>query len=399
MFGQKLGRKKSETGGCVISSRYCCNSADSVRPEVDAAAKAVAADAKRYGPRFETVTATRLANTLATNGPAEIALPYALAAANAPGLSAENRAKSLKILSGVQRKLGKTADADASQNEVTKLETVIDAEYRKSVPPFKPEPYAGRKDKANDRVVVLELFTGAECPPCVAADVAFDALTKSYPDKDVALLQYHLHIPGPDPLTNPDAVARFEYYGKKFEDAFGGTPSAAFDGKPAAGGGGPMKAGKQKYDDFTEVLNKDLETKATATIAGSAKRDGDMLTGTIEVGVKDPGEGIKLRLVLVEDEVKYVGGNGLRFHHHVVRGMLGTAQGVPVKSLPGGKYELKASVKDVREKLAKYLADYEGGFPNPEKPLDLKGLKLVALVQDDGSGAILQAKVMELEAK
>ena len=299
----------------------------------------------------------------------------------------------------MQTKLGKTAEAEATRNEVTKLETVIDAEYRKKVPPFQPEKYAGRKDKAADRVVVLEMFTGAECPPCVAADVAFDALTKSYPNAEVALLQYHLHIPGPDPLTNPDAIARFDYYGKKFTDAFGGTPSCAFDGKPEAGGGGGMAAAQQKYTDFTEVLDKELETKATATIAGSAKLEGDAISGTVEVSVKEPSDTIKLRLVLIEDEIKYVGGNGLRFHHHVVRGMLGTVDGVAVKTLAGGKYEVKGNLKDVREKLTKYLADYEGGFPSVERPLDLKGLKLVALVQDDASGAILQAKVMEFEGK
>ena len=55
------------------------------------------------------------------------------------------------------------------------------------------------------RVVVVELFTGAECPPCVSADVAFDALLETYKPNEVVLLEYHLHIPGPDPLTNADS--------------------------------------------------------------------------------------------------------------------------------------------------------------------------------------------------
>ena len=38
-------------------------------------------------------------------------------------------------------------------------------------------PFPGRKGKS-DRVALVELFTGAQCPPCVTADVAFDALRK-----------------------------------------------------------------------------------------------------------------------------------------------------------------------------------------------------------------------------
>ena len=58
-------------------------------------------------------------------------------------------------------------------------------------------------------MALVELFTGAQCPPCVAADIAFDAeAVKSYKAADVVLLQYHLHIPGPDPLTNADSEKR-----------------------------------------------------------------------------------------------------------------------------------------------------------------------------------------------
>ena len=100
----------------------------------------------------------------------------------------------------------------------------------------KPEPFAGRKGKS-DRVVLVEMFTGAECPPCVAADKAFDALGKTFKPSDVILLQYHLHIPGPDPLTNPDSISRSRFY----KDAVDGTPSILMNGKPGPDGGGPAE--------------------------------------------------------------------------------------------------------------------------------------------------------------
>ena len=56
-------------------------------------------------------------------------------------------------------------------------------------------------------------------------------------------LQYHLHIPAPDPMTTPISEARKQYY------KVDGTPSIFFDGKSAAGGGGPSSAAIKKFQD------------------------------------------------------------------------------------------------------------------------------------------------------
>ena len=77
--------------------------------------------------------------------------------------------------------------------------------------PFKPSEFKGRKGESK-RVALVELFTGAYCPPCVAADIAFDAAMETYKPQDVILLQYHTHIPAPDRLTNADTEdARDKY--------------------------------------------------------------------------------------------------------------------------------------------------------------------------------------------
>jgi hypothetical protein len=44
---------------------------------------------------------------------------------------------------------------------LAKIDAELDKQYLATVPPFKPKAYAGRKEKS-DRVVVCELFTGAE---------------------------------------------------------------------------------------------------------------------------------------------------------------------------------------------------------------------------------------------
>src|SRR5207302_5381501 len=71
--------------------------------------------------------------------------------------------------------------ANDQSAELGRVKTLIEqteerdyADYLKRVP-FKPDPYPGRQGPGN-RIVLTELFTGAECPPCVAADLAYDAL-------------------------------------------------------------------------------------------------------------------------------------------------------------------------------------------------------------------------------
>jgi tetratricopeptide (TPR) repeat protein len=87
------------------------------------------------------------------------------------------------------------------------LEEALDARYLKATPnPVKVERYNATPSRTR-RVVLAEVFTGASCPPCVAADLAFDAFLERYTRRDVAVLMYHLHIPGPDPMANPAAQA------------------------------------------------------------------------------------------------------------------------------------------------------------------------------------------------
>src|SRR5207249_4679173 len=143
-----------------------------------------------------------------------------------PKDDAATQTRVLEVVAKALTKADKGDEAKAIQARIEKLEALADEEYLKKTPPFKPEKFEGRKGKS-DRVVLVELFTGAQCPPCVAADLAFDALTKTYAPTDVVFLQYHLHIPGPDPLTNPDSDARQQFYG----DVIEGTPTVLFNGK------------------------------------------------------------------------------------------------------------------------------------------------------------------------
>jgi hypothetical protein len=288
---------------------------------------------------------------------------------------------------------GKADEARAVEGRLVKLETKLDAKYLATVPPFTPVAFAGRKDKAATRVAVVELFTGAECKPCIAADVAFDAVAKSYKPTDVVLLQYHLHIPSSDPLTNPATEARASYYGVR------GTPSVYFSGTPRAGGGGTMEASEARYGRYVEALAPLLEEANPVKLKGHAKRAGDEVSVTVEGTGLEPGGDARLRLFVVEEAVKYVGGNRMRFHLHVVRAMPDGPDGIAVKE-KGFTHTATVNVPALRGDLTKYLDDYAAtGLPfrSRLRPLDLKELKVVALVQDDKTKAVLQAVQFDVE--
>lgn len=365
-------------------------------------AASAATFAAQHGPRFEQIGIASLAEALAPqDGLSEVALIYAeKSVAAADKAPAAKKVRALKALATALEKSGKADKAKATRVTIDKMELVADAEYKKTVPPFKPQKFAGRSDSTANRVAVLELFTGAQCPPCVAADVAFDALETSYSAKDVVLIQYHMHIPGPDPLTNKDTIARWDYYSKKFPQGIRGVPSSLFNGKPEAGGGGAMANGKAKYDQYKKLIDPTLETKSDVKIGGSAVlADGGVTINTTVDGLDKPSDDLKVRVFLVEEEVRYPGGNGIRLHHQVVRSAFNKVEGWSVKDAKG-KVTATVKLDALKKDLSAYLEDFakDRAFSPPDRPMDMKHLKVIVIVQDDESGEILQGAQFDVNA-
>jgi len=222
-------------------------------------------------------------------------------------------------------------------------------------------------------------------------------LLQTYKPADFIGLQYHLHIPGPDPLTNRDSLARQQYYGSEI----GGTPSTFFNGRSEAGGGGAMGNSQGKYTEYRAIIDKTLENSKGAKIALSATRAGDQIKIVASAELTPSGEKSKeekekpkrmLRLALTEESIRYVGGNKLRFHHHVVRAFPGGASG---KELAGGagKVEVTLDLTEWKRGQETYLSDFakSNAFPNPLPEIKLDELAVVAFVQDDDNKSILHA--------
>src|SRR5262245_49493032 len=272
--------------------------------------------AEPYGIRWQQEMAVRVADILSRQeGYAPIALTYAQRAERLlePRDPVRTKQRVLSTLARALEKAGKADEAKELNARVTRLEAEEDQEYLKRMPPFKVEPFAGRKAKS-DRAVLVELFTGAQCPPCVAADVAFDGLAKTYKPTDVVLLQYHVHVPGPDPLTNLDSTARLDYYGDDVE----GTPTFLLNGKAGKGGGGGVGESQDVYKQYCKAIEPLLEKPAQAALEVSAVRWGKKIEISSEAAnVENPGENVRLRLALIEEQARYVGSNGIRLHHHI----------------------------------------------------------------------------------
>jgi hypothetical protein len=287
----------------------------------------------------------------------------------------------------------------AAESELAKLKELIALEGRPPTTPLVVEPSTGRRDSVGDRVVLVELFTGAQCGPCVAADVAFDALSTAYNSTDLITLQYHLHIPGPDPLTSPDSISRQGYYGVR------STPSTYFNGRALAGSGGPVADSRRKFNEYRHVIDELQKGKREATIELAARRTGDEvhITASAQVGgsAGTSTRNFRLRLALVEESVAYTGRNQQSLHHHVVRAMPGGPEG---KALMDGKIMLEEtiSISKVRTTQEAYLREYpgspksRGSFADPLPPVELKKLRVAAFIQDDSNRQVLDAIIVKL---
>jgi hypothetical protein len=365
--------------------------------EVRAWAEKAIKAAEAYGVRWQLVVALRVTQALVDQPEyAAVALAQAQRAERLldPAEGAAAQLPVLELLAQLLRRANKAEDAKEVLARIAKLEERDYQEYAKAFP-VKAEAFAGRKGKS-DRAVLVELFTGTECPPCVAADLAFDALGKVYKPTELVRLQYHLHVPGPDPLTNPASEARAKYYGSKIE----GTPTAFFNGQPGGEGGGQARAAEAKLKQYRGVNDPLLETPSFAKLQVTAKRDGD--TVTVGVRVTDlarRGEKVRLRLALAEETVRYQGGNGVRYHHCVVRGFIGSADGFALTQV-NSEHQASMNLEELRAALVAYLDKFlkdNEGVSFADRPLGLRNLRVVAFVQDDASQEVLQAARAEVK--
>ena len=342
----------------------------------------VVASSEAYGPTFHADFGVRLLDALETDYPA-LVVEAAAKIEKSIDPKSETRLQLVSTLVSSLKKLGRTDEAAKFAAEVDAAEEPAFKAYLAKEFDFKIPPSGVKAG----RPVLVELFTGAQCAPCVAADLACDALEKSFGDDQAVVLQYHLHIPGPDPLTAVDNLERVGFYG----DSFRGTPAAFFNGGITVKGGGGADDAEEKFKEYASVVDKCASAPETAKVTASATRKGDAISIKADVKSGETGK-VKLRIALTEDWIRYKGSNGVRYHRNVVRAMPGGAEGFGGDP-KGFSKELTIDLAKLRTDLAASLEAYatkeEVRFPSAQRPMRLENLHVVAFLQSDDNGEVL----------
>jgi thiol-disulfide isomerase/thioredoxin len=284
------------------------------------------------------------------------------------------------------------------------LEAFLDERYKKAFPsPIHVEHYKPAPSRS-DRVVLAEVFTGSGCPPCVAADLAFDAMLERYSRNEVAIIMYHQHIPAPDPMTNPATQNRFKFY------QGGGVPTYVIDGNKSSGGG-PRDATRQFYDRVNPSIEKRLEMAAEADLKLEAVMEGSTIKVKATVqNVRAEGE-VKLQIALAEEMLRYSGENGVRFHTMVVRALGGKdAAGFVLDTSKAATIEMTFDVPKIVEELKAHLDDFEAkrnsavpegrekfAFSEKKHSIEATNLSVVAFVQNERTKNVLQAAYVRVK--
>ncbi|GAB4140526.1 MAG: hypothetical protein Fur0037_07040 [Planctomycetota bacterium] len=253
------------------------------------------------------------------------------------------------------------------------------------VPSFQPIPREAGTFSKTGRTVLVELFTGAMCPPCVAADVAADALADYFDRDEIELLQWHLPIPAPEPLVAQASLDRARARG------VGGTPTLVVAGGEPIAGGGRTEDVPEVFARYRERVEQELSEEPSCRLTMEAALEGDDLRFAAEATEAKPGRlsSCALHAVLAEDLVAFPGKNGILFHHRVVRARLTARGGVPLDRGPiRGSVRLSDVRKDLDE-LVRGMEEERAFLVRPVAP-DPRRLSVVCFVEDR-TGRVLQA--------
>ncbi len=273
------------------------------------------------------------------------------------------------------------------------LESLIAAKAR-DIEHFETEKFSGERSK---KTVLAELFTGSECKPCAASDVAYDKLIERYDRSVLAVLEYHLHIPAPDPMTNNDTEARAKYYGVN------STPTSIIDGTDKAIGGGPAVAAMSRFNIYKEDIERRLRetTKAQINLTGSLKKEVVTAKASCSMNPK-PASHMVLHVVMAEEGVEYRGVNGISPHRFVMRKMFGSPEGAALNAKGTASINQSANLQSLQDTLKAYLdafeARYQGNkaFKEKKHVINPDNLFLVAYIQNDATKEVVQSKVIKL---
>lgn len=271
------------------------------------------------------------------------------------------------------------------------LDDYLKTAYDEQMKLFVPQRKTSARD-AKGQVVLLELFTGSSCNPCVPADIACEALRQAYSPQELVVIKYHEHAPLPDPLANEPVTQRFEYYGGQ------GTPMMLFNGQFVENVGGFVGQAANLISRLKYGVDEELKKTAPVELQVSATRNGDDIEIKASVtGIKTTDNDPRLILVLLENEIAFEAPNGVRIHNCIARGFAGGPVGIKLK--PGEiDHSQTISLPRLKTDLAAHLKQFEdqAGRQFPAKPMELAKLQVAAIVQNQITKTYMQAALIDI---
>jgi hypothetical protein len=331
--------------------------------------------------------------------------PLALAAIEVKrGNKAAALAAYLLAAAAGKLKAGDEAGLRSLYRDVNGTDATLEREIDRVYDTHFPNPIAATRfapQAGTSRVVLLELFTGSACGPCVSADLSWDAILERYPDTLIAPIAYHAHVPGPDPMVVAATAARRQSY------LATGVPALYIDGRPHPRVGGTRRMAVRQYEETIAAIDKAFAAPPAAVVHVRAERRERQIRVTAGVARLPAGAAnLRLHVVLAERHLSYSGENGIRHHTMVVRAIAGDGRGIPIagssETTVDETFDLATIEADVEQTLEAEIAqrrtsragavmppDYRAEG-NAMSAIDPHALVVVAFVQD-GARNVLQA--------
>lgn len=296
------------------------------------------------------------------------------------------------------------------------LPAYLDSVYDEVLTSFASEPVDG----VGETSVLIELFTGGACQPCVAADVALEAIEETFPD-NVHVIRYHMDIPAPDPFSTSAGLNRFSAAYR-----LQGTPSIVVNGVPRQipGAQGPYPFAKVGYRNLSSLVKLLSNEEPTAKVGVAAVRKDDTIRIIARAEELPEDSNPSIVIALVSDSLRMLMPNGIREHGMVVRafpaGPVGTARpkqktadtdasdeaaepandagASDADEVAGFEIVTETSISELTKKLVSGLSvSKEVIEANRSAITNLDDLYAVAFVQDGTTGRILGSAKTKIE--
>lgn len=184
----------------------------------------------------------------------------------------------------------------------------------------------------SQRMVFLEEFTQASCPPCEATTPALNALVDANVDK-IVQIRYQTSWPGVDPMNadNPGEVQeRVDYYDVT------GVPTFLIDGVESAGNAVPAQA----------TVDASYDSDAPILIKVSHQMSDNLTTADVNVTITNegttdyvPGDA-KLRVALTEEAISWdtpPGSTSIQVFEAVLKTFFTGAAGMELPTIAAGE--------------------------------------------------------------